>query len=42
MVWYCILLIIYAWLAKQFLIIRQLDLAAVRGQLLNVSVVKVA
>jgi hypothetical protein len=41
-IWYCILLAIYAWLAKQFLIIRQLDLAVVRGQLLNVSVVEVA
>ena len=42
MVWYCMLLAICAWLAKQFLIIRQLDLAAVRGQLLNVSVIKMA
>jgi hypothetical protein len=42
MVWYCMLLAICAWLAKQFLIVRQLDLAAVRGQLLNVSVVEVA
>jgi hypothetical protein len=41
-IWYCILLAICAWLAKQFLIIRQLDLAAVRGQLLNVSVVEMA
>ena len=42
MVWYCMLLAICTWLAKQFLIIRQLDLIAVRGQLLHVSVVKVA
>jgi hypothetical protein len=42
MVWYCMLLAICAWLAKQFLIVRQLNLAAVRGQLHHVSVVKVA
>jgi hypothetical protein len=42
MIWYYMLFTICAWLAKQFLIIRQLDLAVVRGQLLNVSVVEVA
>jgi hypothetical protein len=42
MIWYCILLTIYIWLAKQFLIVRQLDLTAIRGQLLHVSVVKMA
>jgi hypothetical protein len=30
-IWYCMLLVICVWLAKQFLIVRQLDLAAIRG-----------